>query len=109
MEALPNGLTQRHDVQAETLWPPHRGVTRPTRQQLESTVTLPQSRSCKLYLHSPITMGLPLHQQFEKQKLAGAIESATDLNELKAVAAQLLDLYYKQKQATDAIVSHKLA
>ena len=54
-------------------------------------------------------MGLPLHQQFEKQKFAGAIETATDLNELKAVAAQLLDLYFKQRQATDAIVSNKIS
>ena len=53
-------------------------------------------------------MTLPLHEQFQKQKLANAIESATDMAELKGVAALLLDLYFRQKSATNAIVEEKI-
>ena len=53
-------------------------------------------------------MTLPLHEQFQKQKLANAIESATDMAELKGVAALLLDLYFRQKSATNAIVERKI-
>ncbi|WP_170955850.1 hypothetical protein [Synechococcus sp. UW140] len=51
---------------------------------------------------------LPLHQQFEKRLLAEAIESSTDLDELKSVARDLLELYFQQKHATAAIVSGKI-
>ena len=53
-------------------------------------------------------MTLPLHEQFHKQKLANAIESATDMAELKGVAALLLDLYFRQKSATNTIVEGKI-
>jgi hypothetical protein len=51
---------------------------------------------------------LPLHQQFEKQKFAAAIESASDLDEIKGVAAMLLNLYYQQLSATIDIAEGKL-
>ena len=53
-------------------------------------------------------MSLPLHEQFQKQTLANAIESATDMAELKGVAALLLDLYFRQKSATNDIVQGKI-
>ena len=53
-------------------------------------------------------MTLPLHQQFEKQKFASAIESASDLDEIKGVAALLLNLYYQQLSATIEIVEGKI-
>ena len=53
-------------------------------------------------------MTLPLHQQFEKQKFASEIESASDLDEIKGVAAMLLNLYYKQLSATIDIVEEKM-
>ena len=49
-----------------------------------------------------------LHQQFEKQKFAAAIESASDLDEIKGVAAMLLKRYYQQLSATIAIAEGKL-
>jgi len=54
-------------------------------------------------------MALPLHQQFEKQKFAAAIESASDLDEIKGVAATLLNLYYQQLSATIEIVEGKMS
>ena len=56
-----------------------------------------------------IVLKLPLHQQFEKQKFASAIESASDLDEIKGVAAMLLNLYYKQLSATIDIVEGKMS
>ena len=53
-------------------------------------------------------VSLPLHEQFQKQTLANAIESATDMAELKGVAALLLDLYFRQKSATNDIVQSKI-
>ena len=53
-------------------------------------------------------MALPLHEQFQKQTLANAIESATDIAELKGVASLLLDLYFRQKSATIDIVEGKI-
>lgn len=53
-------------------------------------------------------MVLPLHEQFQKQTLANAIESATDMAELKGVASLLLDLYFRQKSATMDIVEGKI-
>ena len=40
-------------------------------------------------------MEIPLHQQFEKQRLQGVVHQATDLEELKGLAQQLIDLYFK--------------
>ena len=54
-------------------------------------------------------MSLPLHQQFEKQQIATAIASATDLDELKGVAAQLLDLYFRHRAAAADIASQKIS
>ena len=54
-------------------------------------------------------MSLPLHQQFEKQQMATAIASATDTGELKGVAAQLLDLYLRQRAAAADIASQKIS
>ena len=53
-------------------------------------------------------MALPLHEQFQKQKFANAIESASDMNVLKGVASLLLDLYFRQKSATIDIVEGKI-
>jgi len=53
-------------------------------------------------------MALPLHEQFQKQKLANGIESASDMTELKGVASLLLDLYFRQKSATIDIVEGKI-
>ena len=53
-------------------------------------------------------MALPLHEQFQKQKLANAIEYASDMTELKGVASLLLDLYLRQKSATIDIVEGKI-
>lgn len=52
-------------------------------------------------------MGLPLHFQFEKLRLQGAIRQASDMDELKEVAGQLLDLYFMQKAATARVISEK--
>ena len=43
---------------------------------------------------------IALHQQFEKQRLQGVIDQTGDLQELKDLAKQLVDLYFKQKAAT---------
>ena len=43
---------------------------------------------------------IALHQQFEKQRLQGVIDQAGDLQELKDLAKQLVELYFKQKAAT---------
>ena len=51
----------------------------------------------------------PLHQEFEKYQLANAIASATDLEELKGVASQLLDLYCRQRAAAAQVAHEKLA
>ena len=53
-------------------------------------------------------MALSLHEQFQKHKLANAIESASDMTELKSVASLLLDLYFRQKSATVDIVDGKI-
>ena len=45
-------------------------------------------------------MEIALHQQFEKQRLQGVIDQTGDLQELKELAKQLVDLYFKQKAAT---------
>ena len=45
-------------------------------------------------------MEIALHQQFEKQRLQGVIDQSKDLMELKDLAKQLVDLYFKQKAAT---------
>ncbi|WP_167897248.1 hypothetical protein [Synechococcus sp. CC9311] len=52
-------------------------------------------------------MSLPLHFQFEKLRLQGAIQQASDMDELKEVAGQLLDLYFMQKAATTRVISEK--
>ena len=64
--------------------------------------------SCKFCLSCRSALTLPLHQQFEKQKFAAAIESASDLDEIKGVAAMLLNLYYQQLSATIDIAEGKL-
>ena len=71
-------------------------------QQLEIVILI--------FLHqaSDSSMALPLHEQFQKQKLANAIESASDMTELKGVASLLLDLYFRQKSATIDIVEGKI-
>ena len=56
-----------------------------------------------------LVLTLPLHQHVEKQKFASAIESASDLDEIKGVAAMLLNLYYKQLSATNDIVEGKMS
>ena len=52
-------------------------------------------------------MSLPLHFQFEKLRLQVAIQHASDMDELKEVAGQLLDLYFMQKAATERVISEK--
>jgi len=52
-------------------------------------------------------MSVPLHFQFEKLRLQGAIQHASDMDELKEVAGQLLDLYFMQKAATERVISEK--
>ena len=52
-------------------------------------------------------MEIPLHQQFEKQRLQGVVHRATDLAELKGLTQQLIDLYYKQKAATAWVIADK--
>ena len=52
-------------------------------------------------------MEIPLHQQFEKQRLQGAVHRATDLAELKGLTQQLIDLYFKQKAATAWVIADK--
>jgi len=47
---------------------------------------------------------IALHQQFEKQRLQGVIDQTGDLQELKELAKQLVDLYFKQKAATACAV-----
>jgi len=52
-------------------------------------------------------MEMPLHQQFEKQRLQGVVHRATDLAELKGLTQQLIDLYFKQKAATAWVIADK--
>ncbi len=52
-------------------------------------------------------MEIPLHQQFEKQRLQGVVHRATDLAELKGLTQQLIDLYFKQKAATAWVIADK--
>jgi len=74
-----------------------------------SAVTPPPPQGCHISLSSLFfCVSLPLHEQFQKQALANAIESATDVAELKGVAALLLDLYFRQKSATNDIVQGKI-
>ena len=54
-----------------------------------------------------LRMEIPLHQQFEKQRLQGAVHRATDLAELKGLTQQLIDLYFKQKAATAWVIADK--
>tara|TARA_B100000073_G_scaffold18969_2_gene15108 strand:- start:2634 stop:2798 length:165 start_codon:yes stop_codon:yes gene_type:complete len=54
-------------------------------------------------------VSLPLHQQFEKQQMASAIASATDLDELKGFAVQLLELYYRQRETAGQVAHGKVA
>ena len=43
-------------------------------------------------------MSLPFHQQFEKQQMATAIASATDLEKLKGLAVQLQELQSSNRE-----------
>jgi len=54
-----------------------------------------------------ICMELSLHQQFEKQRLHGVVMDATDLEELKSLTQQLIDLYFQQKAATAWAIAEK--
>ena len=67
--------------------------------------------SCNDFLQFPqslvLRMEIPLHQQFEKQRLQGAVHRATDLAELKGLTQQLIDLYFKQKAATAWVIADK--
>ncbi len=49
-------------------------------------------------------MNVELHQQFEMQRLHGAIDETRDMQELKDLAKQLVDLYFRQKAATAWVV-----
>ena len=66
---------------------------------------------CYDFLQSPqllvSRMEIPLHQQFEKQRLQGVVHRATDLAELKGLTQQLIDLYFKQKAATAWVIADK--
>ena len=55
-----------------------------------------------------LALTLPLRQQFEKQKFASAIESASDLEGIKGVAAVLLNLLYQQLSAKLELLKGKL-
>ena len=60
------------------------------------------------FAHSlALRMEIPLHQQFEKQRLQGVVHRATDLAELKGLTQQLIDLYFKQKAATAWVIADK--
>jgi len=60
------------------------------------------------FVQLPVSwMEIPLHQQFEKQRLQGVVNQATDMAELKGLAQQLIDLYFKQKAATAWVVADK--
>ena len=69
------------------------------------------NRPCYVFLQFaqlPVTwMEIPLHQLFEKQRLQGAVHQATDLEELKGLTQQLIDLYFKQKAATAWVIADK--
>ena len=69
------------------------------------------NRSCYDFLQSTQSlaprMEIPLHQQFEKQRLQGVVHRATDLAELKGLTQQLIDLYFKQKAATAWVIADK--
>lgn len=62
----------------------------------------------KLRVFAGHALTLPVHQQFEKQKFASAIESASDLEEMKVVAYVLLNLHYQQLSGTIDIVEGKV-
>ena len=53
---------------------------------------------------SGISVIVELHQQFEMQRLHGAIDQTRDMQELKDLAKQLVDLYFRQKAATAWVV-----
>ena len=57
-------------------------------------------RFVTVYAIDGISVEIALHQQFEKQRLQGVIDQTGDLQELKELAKQLVDLYFKQKAAT---------
>lgn len=57
-------------------------------------------RFVTVYPIDGISVEIALHQQFEKQRLQGVIDQTGDLQELKELAKQLVDLYFKQKAAT---------
>ena len=60
------------------------------------------------FVQLPVSwMEIPLHQQFEKQRLQGVVHRATDLAELKGLTQQLIDLYFKQKAATAWVIADK--
>lgn len=69
------------------------------------------NRSCYDFLQSAQSlasrMEIPLHQQFEKQRLQAVVHRATDLAELKGLTQQLIDLYFKQKAATAWVIADK--
>ena len=51
---------------------------------------------------------LPLHQEFERRRLTNAISGASDIDELKSVALDLLNLYYQQKKASADLIDGKM-
>ena len=57
----------------------------------------PLQRFVTVYAIDGISVEIALHQQFEKQRLQGVIDQTGDLQELKELAKQLVDLYFKQK------------
>ena len=52
-------------------------------------------------------MRLPLLCPFETLRLQGAIPHASDMDALKEVAWQLLDLYFMHKAATERVISEQ--
>ena len=55
-----------------------------------------------------VVIPLPLHQEFERRRLANAISGASDIDELKSVALDLLNLYYQQKKASADLIDGKM-
>jgi hypothetical protein len=48
-----------------------------------------------------------LETQFEKQKLINAVKSASDINQLREVTIELLNMYFSYKQSvTDILKTH---
>lgn len=63
----------------------------------------------KLQFLAGLALRPPPHQQFEEQKFASTIESASDLEEINGVVAVLLNLYYQQLSATIDIVEGNIS